>query len=280
MRIFLTGGSGFIGRRFIKLALSNGHYIYAVSRNRKFVNKKNLIWLIGEVDKDWKKYMKKSDVLVHLAAISDQESQKKNSIKILSFNLEKSFKMILKAIDCKCKNFVIASTSSEYLNNGKCKSKGLSVKSTRGFSSMYSLSKIVFSDLIKYLSKKINVNFTIMRIFPTYGVGENKNRLYPTLKKFAKQGKNLKIYNPFEVRDFTNVDYVAKVLVDVCENKPKKRFSIFHISSNDTKSIKDFSTYFWKKFNAKGSLKFKPTSKKYYRHVSELKSNWNLRNEK
>ena len=84
-----------------------------------------------------------------------------------------------------------------------------------------------------------------MRIFPTYGVGENKNRLYPTLKKFAKQGKNLKIYNPFEVRDFTNVDYVAKVLVDVCENKPKK-FSIFHISSNDTKSIKIFLHIFGK----------------------------------
>ena len=31
--------------------------------------------------------------------------------------------MILKAIDCKCKYFVIASTSSEYLNNGKCKVK-------------------------------------------------------------------------------------------------------------------------------------------------------------
>ncbi len=73
LKIFLTGGSGFIGRRFIKSALSNGHFIYAVSRNRKFVNKKNLIWLIGEIDSDWKKYMKKSDVLVHLAAISDQE---------------------------------------------------------------------------------------------------------------------------------------------------------------------------------------------------------------
>ena len=105
--------------------------------------------------------------------------------------------MILKAIDCKCKYFVIASTSSEYLNNGKCKSKGLSVKSTRGFSSMYSLSKIVFSDLIKYLSKKINVNFTIMRIFPTYGVGENKNRLYPTLKKICQTRQKFENLQPF-----------------------------------------------------------------------------------
>ena len=69
MKIFLTGGSGFIGRRFIKLALSNGHLIYAVTRNRKFVNKKNLIWLIGEIDKDWKKYEHlMSDIFDHLLA--------------------------------------------------------------------------------------------------------------------------------------------------------------------------------------------------------------------
>ena len=95
--------------------------------------------------------MKKSDVLVHLAAISDQESQKKNSIKILSFNLEKSFKMILKAIDCKCKNFVIASTSSEYLNNGGKKPKEgeiVFIYGTKG-------DDVIFGEKLTILDEKI-----------------------------------------------------------------------------------------------------------------------------
>ena len=61
MIIFLTGGSGFIGRKFINEALEVGHFIYAVSRKNK-KNKKNLVWLKGDLDKDWNKYLKKSDV--------------------------------------------------------------------------------------------------------------------------------------------------------------------------------------------------------------------------
>ena len=69
MVIFLTGGSGFIGKDFLKLALSKGHFIYAISRKKKIKNEKNLKWLKGELDDDWSKYFKKADVLVHLAAI-------------------------------------------------------------------------------------------------------------------------------------------------------------------------------------------------------------------
>ena len=280
MKIFLTGGSGFIGKRFIKLALSRGHFVYAVSRNIKFIKRKNLIWLVGGLDDNWKEYLKKVDVFVHLAAMGTKQFPEKKLYKIIKFNVKQSLKIILQALNCKCKNFVIASTSSEYSNNGKCNKKGLNRNSPRGFSSIYSLSKIVFSDLIKYLAKNTKAKFKIMRIFPTYGVGEQKSRLYPTLKKYAKLEKNLTIDNPTEIRDFTNVDYVAKVLIDVCERKIKKNFSIFHVSSNDTRSIKEFAGYVWKKNKAKGNLKFKMNKKKVFRHISDAKSNWRLKNEK
>ena len=35
MKIFLTGGSGFIGKKFIKESLNSGHIIYALSRKKK-----------------------------------------------------------------------------------------------------------------------------------------------------------------------------------------------------------------------------------------------------
>ena len=41
MNIFLTGGTGFVGKNFIQLAISNGHNIIAVSRKKK-INKKML----------------------------------------------------------------------------------------------------------------------------------------------------------------------------------------------------------------------------------------------
>ena len=59
MIIFLTGGSGFVGKRFITETLRLGHFIYATTRKNK-KNKKNLIWLKGGFDKNWNRYLKKS----------------------------------------------------------------------------------------------------------------------------------------------------------------------------------------------------------------------------
>ena len=39
MKIFLTGGSGFIGKAFLKVAVKHGHIIYAVSRKKKIKKK-------------------------------------------------------------------------------------------------------------------------------------------------------------------------------------------------------------------------------------------------
>jgi|TARA_Y100000389_G_scaffold179812_1_gene194199 2-alkyl-3-oxoalkanoate reductase len=280
MVIFLTGASGFIGKKFLKLALSEGHQIYAVSRKKRTTKHKNLKWLKGEIDQDWKKYMKKTNVLVHLAASGINKKSERQVYKILELNVKKSYLMILNAIKSGCNNFVIGSTSSEYLNNGLCIKKRLTTNSARGFSSMYSLSKIIFSDLIQCLSNKKKVRFKLMRIFPTYGEGEARDRLFPKIKRYAKQGRNLKILNPFEFRNFTEVDHVAKVLLEACKVNKKKKFDIFHISSNEIMSVMDFSRFFWKKFNAKGKLSFNIKSKKIFRHISDINSNWKLKNDK
>ena len=42
MVIFLTGASGFIGKNFLKLALSKGHFVYAISRKKRQKKQKNL----------------------------------------------------------------------------------------------------------------------------------------------------------------------------------------------------------------------------------------------
>tara|TARA_B100001939_G_scaffold128833_1_gene111723 strand:+ start:181 stop:1023 length:843 start_codon:yes stop_codon:yes gene_type:complete len=280
MVIFLTGGSGFIGKNFLKLALSKGHFIYAISRKKKNKKRKNLKWLKGELDDDWSKYFKKADVLVHLAAIGLKKMPNGQSYKVLELNVKKSYNMILNAVSSGCKNFVIGSTSSEYKNNGLCNQKKLCKNSERGFNSIYSLSKIIFSDLIKYFSYKKRGKFRIMRIFPTYGSGEVKTRLYPRLKKYAKEGKNIKILNPFEIRDFTKVDYVAKVLLEACIFRSNKAFEIFHVSSNEPQSVLGFSKLIWKKFKGKGKVFISRNSKKNFRHISDINSTWKLKNEK
>lgn len=277
MKIFLTGGTGFIGKKFLTLASKKGFCVFAISR-KKIKNKtKNVVWLKGEIDDNWNKYLSKADVVVHLASSGVSNDRRLNYNSIFNFNVLKSLNLILNAIKNDCRKFVIASTSSEYSNNGDANNYKLEINSKRKSSSVYALSKIIFSNILLIISKKTQCNFRIMRIFPTYGKGENKNRLYPTLEYHAKKNKDLHIRNPYEFRNFTKVDYVVKVLLDACEFKKKeKKFEIFHVSSLKTLSVKEFAKKIWKKYKSKGKLSFNESSKIFKRHISSKKSVWKI----
>ncbi len=276
MKILLTGGTGFIGKKFLSIASKKGFFTYAISRRKMKKKIKNVKWLKGEIDDNWSKYLSKVDVVVHLASSGVVNYKKDNKVNILNFNVIKSLNLVLSAIQNNCRKFVIASTSSEYFNDGESNKYKLRPSSKRKSSSTYSLSKIIFSNILQKISKKTYCNFRIMRIFPTYGEGENKNRLYPKLKNYAQKNKNFHIKNPNEFRDFTKVDYVAKVLIDACEFKKSKKFEIFHVSSLNTLSVKEFAKKIWKKHKSKGKLTFNESTKIFNRHVSSKKSVWKI----
>ena len=108
---------------------------------------------------------------------------KKKKQDIYETNIFKSISLLKNAIKYNCKNWLIVSTSSEYgikLNN---KNLRFSKKTNRIPDDDYGLSKAIFSDECIKLAKKFKCKVRIMRVFPVYGKGENKNRLYPSLLK-------------------------------------------------------------------------------------------------
>ena len=117
-----------------------------------------------------------------------------------------------------------------------------------------------------------------MRLFPVYGQGESPDRLYPSLISAAKNGKNFTLKNPSELRDFTNVNFVSKIILDACSFKKKdKKFEIYHVSSNKKMTVYEFAKSIWKKYKASGKLIKKNIKKKYVTHVSDHKSIWKLK---
>jgi nucleoside-diphosphate-sugar epimerase len=276
MNIFLTGGTGFVGKKFIKLAIKHGHKIFAISRKKK-INKKNIKWLIGELDKPWPNYFKETDILVHLAAAGVDKNV--NSQEIINTNVLKSSRLVMNAIQSGCKKFLIISSSSEYKPQLSKEFTELSLKSKRDPEDIYGKSKVIFSDFCKMIAKKKKVQVRLMRLFPVYGEGEKRNRLYPSLKKAALEGKKFIIMNPHESRDFTNVNYVSRVILDALNFKKRrfKYFQIFHISQKHTSTIKDFALIYWKKFKAKGSIVFEGNKNNSFQHISDNASLWKIK---
>ena len=276
MKIFLTGGSGFVGRKFIKEALKAGHVIYAITRKNK-KKKKNLIWLKGDLDKDWSRYLKKSKVLVHMAAAGvNKHIDLEEAINV---NILKPHKLLINAINSKCFNWIIIGSASEYGKQAKLK-KPLSNKTKEFPETNYEVTKNLFTKLSISLSKKYKTKCRIMRLFNVYGEGENKKRLWPSMKIAAKLNKDFKMSDGKEIRDFISVNEVAKVILNAMNFKIKNKSfpQIWHVASGKPISVKSFAIKNWKKYKAKGRIlfgKIKIKSKKNY--ISDKKSIWNIK---
>ena len=277
MKIFITGATGFIGKNFMKLALKNNYFVYATTRKKgkqKFYKEKKLKWLYGDFDNNWKNELSKSDILVHIAAEGISNNFSKN---IYDVNVFKSLNLLKHAIKAGCRKWLIISTSSEYGEElyGK---KNFSLSTNRIPENDYGLSKAIFSDQSKLLAKKFNCKLRKLIIFPTYGYGENSRRLFPSILRAIKNNKNYKLNNPFEKRDFSNIDFVCKNLIDALNFKKNKfkDYQAWHISQNDPKTVKDFTEIIWKKKNAVGKLIFKKRSERFLSHISDFKSLWKV----
>ena len=156
MIIFLTGGSGFVGKRFITETLRLGHIIYATTRKNK-KNKKNLIWLKGGFDKNWNRYLKKSDILV-LFNKDENDIEKKIDYKIPIIHAKSRIKTITNYdVGIALKRMGIVAFSGI----GRPEKFHSLLKDTHlkpfkffPFPDHYSYSKKEINDLIKYANKR------------------------------------------------------------------------------------------------------------------------------
>ncbi len=273
MKIFLTGASGFIGKNFCDLALKKGHYIFAPTRKKNLTKKKNLKWLKGDFDKNWKNELSKSDLLIHFAASGLDQTNLENTFDV---NVFKSLRLLKNAIQNNCRKWIIISTSSEYGPRNNKKFNKFSKNTNRIPDTIYGLSKAIFVDKAINLAKKYKCKVRVMRLFAIYGKGENRNRLYPSL--LNKNKKLLHIKNPFETRDFTNVNFASQIILDSCrfEKKKFKYYQIWHVSENKPKMIKEFVKEILKLKKIKKKIKLNKNNIVKFNHISDRDSVWKI----
>ena len=175
MNLFVTGANGYIGSNFIKKASKLNFKIYALTRKKVNKNIKNVKWITGSIDKNWKEF-KKSDVLVHLAAEGGY-ARFTSFNKCYDFNVLKSKKLVNNAIKSGCKKILIISSKKEK----KIKSFKINKRLIKSYEKkpdyVYALSKAIFTRFCVNFSKKNNTKFRIIRLFHVYGKNEKKNKI-------------------------------------------------------------------------------------------------------
>lgn len=258
MKIFLTGGTGFIGTHFINEALKNGHEISALrGKKNKGIFQKNekLTWINLDLDNVDKKCLENHDVLVHLAAFS-ANTPYEDLDKCIYWNVYAPINLFLKAYDAGITNYVVTGSCFEY---GYSKDGLFGIASPLKPNNSYPTSKAASSVVFEGFAREKNVSLSYLRIFQAYGDGEKKTRFWPSLREAALNGKNFEMSKGNQIRDFVSVQLIVEKLLDQIKKKNRPangKPKIAHIGSGKGTSLKNFAKREWKKFNGIGHLKF------------------------
>jgi nucleoside-diphosphate-sugar epimerase len=278
MRIFLTGGTGFIGSHFLNFALTAGHEIVALRRSLHsqprihIAATDSVLWLDKQMTAVESEDFRGCEVVVHLAAHSANVPYDTLE-NCIYWNVIVPLGLFRKAIEAGINRFVIAGSCFEY---GKSAEKfefippGAPLEPTQSYPASKAAASIAFSQLAIELSLQLSIH----RIFQVFGEGEESNRLWPSLRAAARSGQDFAMTPSEQVRDFVTVEKVSKELLRACRITPHPGVPIVkNVGSGTPQTVRAFAERWWDFWGAQGRLLFgaKPYRQgEVMRYVPEL----------
>lgn len=238
MNIFISGGSGFIGRAFSEIAISRGHRVLALCRNSDAALPAGVEVALGSLNKTpWRQVERFApEVVLHLAWLSrDTGSAPFFDSTEHDIWCEQSkvwFKRIKEMGDIH-----IAGTGT-CLEYGASPSP-LSESSSRLDQTLaYSRAKFkLFQWLIRNGDGTAS-SWSWFRVFNSYGPGENPNRICSSLISHLGKGRRLVLRTPHDVKDYIFNEDVAKAM---CLALEVKLTGAINIGTGKGISIKDLA---------------------------------------
>ncbi|MDA0265664.1 MAG: NAD-dependent epimerase/dehydratase family protein [Cyanobacteria bacterium] len=259
MKLFVTGGTGFIGSHFLMVALQAGHEIYALrqaSSQPRLLLPLQPTWLEGKLTDNWSHTLDKCDALVHLAAagvdpvFSDWQT-------IFSVNVSQSLGLWLQAKQAGVKRLVVCGSCSEYGYSGE-QYDFIPTTAPLQPTNAYAASKASASLAVIGFSVQMGWEVVLLRPFHVYGEGEADYRLWPSLRSAALAGEDFPMTAGEQVRDFMPVEQVAKHFLWACERsdiQPGKSM-IENLGTGNPQTVRQFAEFWWSHWHATGQLLF------------------------
>jgi len=194
-RIFITGGTGYIGRNLLKVLQNNGtHQIRLFKR--------------GEDITSMIKYFQ-PEIIYHLAGETKHEEKMYDSNFILTRDMVEASNDIL------YESFIYIGSSSEYGKKRKPMKETDSCKPT----TIYSETKNLATECCRFYANLLKKNIIILRPFSVYGNDEPEGRFIPRLIKSCLFDEEIDLWEGNH--DWVHVeDIISALLVFVYKKLP------------------------------------------------------------
>ena len=212
MRIFVTGGTGFIGRYTVDRLRKSGHDVFLLTRSPK---RDTYIQCIkGDLAgiKVWSEKVRKfkPDKAVHLAWESLPDYSYEASKRNLLFGLD--FYEFLTRIGCK--GVITSGSCWEYGVQNTKLSEDMPILPMNAFTA----AKNALNQLGGDLARESQMQYIWVRVFFAYGVGQRALSLLPRLIAYAKGGEVPMIKDSETELDFIYVEDVADAIVKLIQS--------------------------------------------------------------
>ena len=258
MKIFLTGGTGFIGSHFLYHSFSDSHEVLALRRNSGSEPKIKLAsqptWINAGLDEISAEQMKGSEVLVHLAAHTGNIPYD-SLLNCLQWNLVAVLKLFEQARLAGIKRYVVAGSCFEYGKSAD-RYKEIPTNAPLEPTNSYATSKAAASTALLQWAHQHSLDIEILRIFHVFGEGEAPSRFWPSLRHAALTGQNFAMTGGMQIRDCQPVEDVARVFLERCllPRNTVATQQVFNLASGNPCSILEFASQCWKGWCAAGVL--------------------------
>ena len=236
-RIFITGGTGFIGSHLIRSLVANGREVIALRREKSSLVRckdfeKRVLWLNQDAS-DWMQTViaEKPAVIIH-AGWAGVTAAERADWKMQSTNLTWFADLLQIAEGVNLTQFVALGSQAEHgFINGRVDESHPCRPDTA-----YGATKVASLALLEGFARQKKMAYAWLRLFSIYGPGEGESWFIPNLIQQMRLGQSPQLSGCEQRYDYLHVNDLAAALLAVLRHPEKS--GVFNLSSNTSLPLK------------------------------------------
>lgn len=275
MRIFVTGGTGFLGSHFLQQAVARHHECFALVRSGRPHRQINGVrWIEAKMSAVPREVLENCEALVHFASagVSPQPVTWPQAMEV---NVQQSIGLIAEAAAAGVQRILLCGSCFEY---GQSAERYNLIPADAPLEPIgpYAASKAAFSLAATAFARSSPASLVLLRPFNLYGEGQHSSNFWPSLKDAAINGRDFAMTMGEQVRDFQEVGRASEAFLNTLEKWPGTpgQIKIANVGSGYPISLRKFAEDWWSRWQAKGKLIFGATPYRQgeiMRYVPELR---------
>jgi nucleoside-diphosphate-sugar epimerase len=245
MRILITGATGFIGQKLLKLLTDHNHTVAIHSRNQPEGIDSNVLVFSGELNQFQDEIIAFSPQYVfHLVGSSIYPKNKEDEEVLWSSNVQ--YGNTLLAIVKEIPELIFVNFTTSLAYEGSIISP----------SSFYALTKANFIQSLEYFARFYTLRVFNLILYTVYGKGDKTKRAINYILDSLDAIEPISMSPGEQIMDFIHVDDVIRLCMHLLENKPNEKMEEIHVGTGSGSTLKQAAVLIESLSDQKANIQF------------------------